>query len=313
VAVPANKQAGLGSLLKEFIMTVIGTNISAMRASTAANRAEIGLSTAIQRLSTGKRINSASDDAAGLAIGTRMSSEIRGLNMAGRNADDGISLAQTAEGGMNEITNMLQRMRELSVQAANGTLSDGDRTNLQTEVSALIGQIGDIASRTDFNGVKLLNGSNSTISIQTGTQAGDQVTIALANVASAALGTDTDGDGTVDVLTLADASTRNANVASINVGTAEGAVLALKVLDDALNTVTSSQATLGASQNRLQATISSLTDRVANLSESRSRIQDADFSAESTMLAKFQILNQASTAMLAQANQSQQGVLSLLR
>jgi flagellin len=294
-------------------MTVIGTNISAMRSSAASNRAEMGLSKAIERLSTGRRINSASDDAAGLAIGTRMASEIRGLNMAVRNANDGISLAQTAEGGLNEITNMLQRLRELSVQSANGTLSDGDRSNLQAEVTQLVSQIGDISTRTDFNGVKLLDGSNATLAIQTGSQAGDQVTITLAKVTNAVLGSDSDGDGTVDVLTLADASTRNANVASIDVATAEGAVLALKVLDDALNTVTTAQANLGASQNRLQATVSSLTDRVTNLSESRSRIQDADFSAESSQLAKFQILNQASTAMLAQANQSQQGVLSLLR
>ena len=271
-------------------MTVIGTNISAMRASTASNRAEMGLSQAINRLSTGKRINSASDDAAGLAIATRMSSEIRGLNMATRNANDGISLAQTAEGGMNEITNLLQRMRELSVQSASGTLSAGDRTNLQAEVTALIGQIGDVSSRTDFNGVKLLDGTNASVAIQTGSKASEQVTVALTDVDATALG-----------------------VAALDISTAAGATTALGVLDTALNTVTTAQASLGASQNRLQATVSSLTDRVTNISESRSRIQDADFSAESTQLAKFQILNQASTAMLAQANQSQQGVMSLLR
>lgn len=276
-------------------MTVIGTNISAMRASTASARAEVGLSKAIARLSTGQRINSASDDAAGLAISTRMTSEVRGLNMAMRNANDGISLAQTAEGGMNEITNMLQRMRELSVQSANGTLSAGDRTNLQTEVTALIGQIGDVSGRTDFNGVKLLNGSNASVAIQTGSKAGESVTITLANVQASAL-----TDGTTAV-------------SAIDISTKAGADLALSSLDSALNTVTSAQASLGASQNRLQATVSSLTDRVTNISESRSRILDADFSAESTQLAKFQILNQASTAMLAQANQSQQGVLSLLR
>ncbi|TXC68762.1 flagellin FliC [Sphingorhabdus soli] len=276
-------------------MTVIGTNISAMRSSAASNRAEMGLSKAIERLSTGRRINSASDDAAGLAISTRMTSEVRGLNMAVRNANDGISLAQTAEGGLNEITNMLQRLRELSVQSANGTLSSGDRTNLQAEVTQLIGQIGDISGRTDFNGVKLLDGSNASISIQTGSQAGDQVTITLANVQASAL-----TDGTTAV-------------SAIDISTKAGADLALSSLDSALNTVTTAQANLGASQNRLQASISSLTDRVTNLSESRSRIQDADFSAESSQLAKFQILNQASTAMLAQANQSQQGVLSLLR
>ena len=271
-------------------MTVIGTNVSAMRASTASSRAEVGLSQAIERLSTGKRINSASDDAAGLAIATRMTSEVKGLNMAMRNANYGISLAQTAEGGMNEITNMLQRMRELSVQSANGTLSAGDRTNLQAEVTALIGQIGDVSGRTEFNGVKLLDGTNASIAIQTGSKAGEQVTVALTDVDATALG-----------------------VNALDISTEAGAAAALTALDTALTTVTTAQANLGASQNRLEATVSSLTDRVTNLSESRSRIQDADFSAESTQLAKFQVLSQASTAMLAQANQSQQGVLSLIR
>jgi flagellin len=257
----------------------------------------MGLSQAIERLSTGKRINSASDDAAGLAIATRMTSEVKGLNMAMRNANDGISLAQTAEGGMNEITNMLQRMRELSVQSANGTLSAGDRTNLQAEVTALIGQIGDITDRTEFNGVKLLDNTNSAtgVNIQTGSKAGEQVNVALTDVRAA---------------TLTDGTTA---VSAINISTAAGADAALSSLDAALNTVTTAQANLGASQNRLEATVSSLTDRVTNLSESRSRIQDADFSSESTQLAKFQVLSQASTAMLAQANQSQQGVLSLIR
>ncbi len=295
-------------------MSVIGTNISAMRASTASSRAEVGLSKAIERLSTGQRINSASDDAAGLAIATRMTSEVRGLNMAKRNANDGISLAQTAEGGMNEVTNMLQRMRELAVQSANGTLSSGDRTNLQAEVTQLVQQIGDISSRTDFNGVKLLNGSNASISIQTGSKASESVSVGLTSVAAADL-KQFKADGTTqETFKAADTTTDvDATVANINISYGAGAQAALGILDAALNTVTTAQANLGASQNRLQATVSSLTDRVTNISESRSRIQDADFSAESTQLAKFQILNQASTAMLAQANQSQQGVLSLLR
>ncbi|TXC68763.1 flagellin FliC [Sphingorhabdus soli] len=295
-------------------MTVIGTNVSAMRASTASSRAEMGLSKAIERLSTGQRINSASDDAAGLAIATRMTSEVRGLNMAMRNANDGISLAQTAEGGMNEVTNMLQRMRELAVQSANGTLSDGDRTNLQAEVTQLIGQIGDISSRTDFNGVKLLNGSNASVAIQTGSKAGESVSVSLTSVAAADLKQFKVDGVTQETFKAADTTTDvDAKVSNINISYGVGAQAALGILDAALNTVTTAQANLGASQNRLQATVSSLTDRVTNISESRSRIQDADFSAESTQLAKFQILNQASTAMLAQANQSQQGVLSLLR
>ncbi|GAB5486470.1 MAG: flagellin [Parasphingorhabdus sp.] len=271
-------------------MTVIGTNVTALRTSYASNQAEMGLAKSIERLSTGRRINSASDDAAGNAIATRMTSEVRGLNMAIRNANDGISMAQTAEGGMNEITSMLQRMRELAVQSANGTLSSGDRTNLQTEVTALIAQIGDVATRTEFNGVALLDGTNASISIQTGSNASETVSVALTDVDATAL-----------------------SVNALDISTDTGATAALTALDTALDTVTTAQASLGASQNRLQTTVSNLSDRVANITESRSRIQDVDFSAETTQLAKNQILSQASTAMLAQANQSQQSVLSLIR
>lgn len=271
-------------------MTIIGTNVAAMRTNHAANKAEMSLAQSIERLSTGRRINSASDDAAGLAIATRMTSEIRGLNMATRNANDGISLAQTAESGMSEINNMLQRMRELSVQSANGTLAAGDRTNLQTEVTALIAQIGDVATRTEFNNVALLDGSSATINIQTGSAANETVVVNLTDVTAATLGVDT-----------------------LDISTEAGATAALAALDTAMDSVTTAQASLGASQNRLIATVSNLTSRVANITESRSRIEDVDFSGETTALAKAQILSQASTAMLAQANQSQQGVLSLIR
>lgn len=271
-------------------MTVIGTNVTALRASFSSNQAEMGLAKSIERLSTGRRINSAADDAAGNAVATRMTSDVRGLNMAIRNANDGISLAQTAEGGMNEITSMLQRMRELSVQSANGTLAGGDRANLQLEVAALISQIDDVATRTDFNDVALLDGTNATISIQTGSNASETVSIALTDVDATALA-----------------------VNALDISTDTGATAALTALDAALNTVTSAQASLGAAQNRMQTTVSNLTDRVANITESRSRIMDVDFSAETTNLAKNQILAQASTAMLAQANQSQQSVLSLIR
>lgn len=218
-------------------MTVIGTNVTALRTSYASNQAEMGLAKSIERLSTGRRINSASDDAAGNAIATRMTSEVRGLNMAIRNANDGISLAQTAEGGMNEITSMLQRMRELSVQSANGTLAATDRANLQTEVTALIAQIGDVATRTDFNGVALLDGTNATLNIQTGANASETVAITLTDVDAAALG-----------------------VAAVDISTEAGATTALGLLDTALTTVTTAQASLGASQNRLQTTVSNLSD-----------------------------------------------------
>ena len=276
-------------------MSVIGTNVAALRAANASTSAQGMLSKSIDRLSTGKRINSAADDAAGNAIATRMTSQVRGLNQAVRNANDGISLAQTAEGGMNEIVNMMQRMRELAVQSASGTLANSDRTNLQAEVTALKAQVDDVAGKTNFNGVPLLNAAAALapVAIQTGISSGDTVAITLANVTTAGLGIDT-----IDIGDLT--------------GTGDPSA-ALTALDTALNTITTAQANLGASQNRLQATVSSLVNRSTNLSEARSRIQDANFNEESTNLAKAQILSQASTAMLAQANQSQQGVLSLIR
>jgi len=270
-------------------MTFIGTNIAAIRSQNGINKATMGLNTAMERLSTGKRINSAKDDAAGLAISSRMTSQVRGLTAAMRNANDGISLAQTAEGAMGEIGNMLQRMRELAVQSANGTNSTSDRTSLQAEVTQLLSQIGDIASRTTFNGTNLLSAA-STINIQTGLNTGETVGLSLSAMTTTALGV-----GTVDLSTAAGAST------------------ALAALDTAIDTVNTGRAGLGAAQNRLEATVSNLTSTVTNLTEARSRIEDADFSAETTQLAKSQILNQAATAMLAQANQSQQGVLSLIR
>ncbi|MEY4269768.1 MAG: hypothetical protein RLZZ58_984 [Pseudomonadota bacterium] len=271
-------------------MTVIGTNVAAQRSLNASRTAEMSLAKAMERLSTGKRINSGADDAAGLAVASRMTAEVRGLNMAVRNANDGISLAQTAESGMNEIGSMLQRMRELAVQSASGTLTDADRTNLQAEVTELIAQIDDVATRTKFNDVSLLDGTNATIDVQTGSDSGEKVSLTLTAVGSADLSVD-----------------------GVDIATAGGADTALTDLDTAIDAISTAQATLGAGQNRLQTTVSNLTSRVTNITEARSRIEDADFSAETTALAKAQILSQASTAMLAQANQSQQGVLSLIR
>jgi flagellin len=267
-------------------MTVINTNVSALRAQNSSRVANNMLGTAMERLSSGKRINSAKDDAAGLAIATRMDAKVRGLNQAVRNANDGISLAQTAEGAMGEISNMLVRMRELAVQSASGTAGASDRTALQAEVTALQAQIGDIAGRTDFNGTKLLDGT-ANLNIQTGVNTGEVINITIA-----------------DLSTLGGA---------VSVATDVGASAALAVLDTAIQTVASQRADLGASQNRLEATVNNLTATTTNLTEAKSRIEDADFSAESTKLASAQILSQASTAMLAQANQSQQGVMNLLR
>ncbi len=271
-------------------MTYIGTNIAALRSTNAINKASMALQTAMERLSTGKRINSSKDDAAGLAISSRMTSQVRGLTAAIRNSNDGISLAQTAEGAMGEVGNMLQRLRELAVQGANGTNSTSDGAAIQKEVTQLLGQIDDIASKTTFNGIKLVDGTASALKIQTGINSGDTVTLAISSLKTADLAID-----------------------AIDLSTTTGAAAALTALDTAVDTVNTGRADLGAVQNRFEAGVSNLTSTITNLTEARSRIEDADFSAETTQLAKAQILNQAATAMLSQANQSQQGVLSLLK
>ena len=274
-------------------MTVINTNISSLRAQNAGRLADQMQATAMARLSSGKRINSAKDDAAGLAIASSMTSSIRGMSVAIRNANDGISLSQTAEGALGEAANMLQRIRELAVQAANGTYQNTDRDNLQTEVAALQSQISNIVSATKFNGNTLFSSSSiaKTFDIQTGINSGDTTSIAV--------------NGLDDVAA--------AYATTILVDTVTNAGLAITAADDALVQVANVRANLGANQNRLEASVNVLTANIANLSEARSRIEDTDFSVESSNLAKSQILAQASTAMLAQANQTQQSVLSLLK
>ena len=271
-------------------MTVIGSNVSALRAANASTSANSMLATAMERLSTGQRINSAKDDAAGLAIASSMTAQIRGMNQGVRNANDGISLAQTGEGALDEVSNMLQRMRELSVQSANGTYSTGDVANITAEQDALSAQITSVLKNTAFNGKKLFDGTSASVSIQAGANTSDTVTLALTD-----LTTDAAITGIVDIT--------NSKLAA---GTT------LTKFDTALAKVATYRAGLGASQNRLQSAVNNLTSNATNLTDARSRIEDADFSAESTNLAKAQILAQASTAMLAQANQSQQGVLKLL-
>ena len=268
-------------------MTVIGTNVAALRATNASNTASAALATSIERLSTGKRINSAKDDAAGLAIASSLTSQIKGQNQAIRNANDGIALSQTADGALGEVTNILQRVRELAVQSASGTYAAGDRTNLQAEVTQLTGQLSDIQSKTNFNGVSLLGTTAATVKIQTGSSATDTVSLAVGGLALS-------------------------GVTGSDISTAAGATTALGALDTALAAVNTTRATLGAGQSRLSSVVNNLTTNVANLTDARSRIEDVDFSTETTSLAKAQILSQASTALLAQANQSQQGVLKLL-
>jgi len=275
-------------------MNVINTNSSALRATNASIAAGRMMGTAMERLSTGRRINSGADDAAGLAIANSMTSQIRGMAQGIRNANDGISLAQTADGALNEVSNMLQRIRELAVQAGSDTYAEVDRDNIQLEVDALSEQINQIVTNTTFNGISLFDGTTTTVTILAGS---------------------TDAD-TID-LELEDMTALNANggAGSIDVTGADGtnARTALGNIDDDLELIATARATLGAGQNRLQSAVNNLTNVSTNLSDARSRIEDTDYSVETTALAKAQILGQASTAMLAQANQSQQNVLSLLR
>jgi flagellin len=305
-------------------MTVIGTNISALRAANASTAASQSLSQSMERLSTGKRINSASDDAAGLAITNSMTSQIKGMNQAIRNANDGISLAQTADGALDEVTNMLQRIRELAVQSASGTYSDDDRKNMQEEVGQLTSQITSVLQNTQFNGVSLFSvgtppagttdgtapTTDTTVSIQVGTDgtSASQVSINITRLDISKMHASKDATGVAEA--------GNFDVSN-NTGTAgdgvKNAQTTITSVDSMLKTINTVRAGLGASESQLHSAVNNLTNNVTNLTSARSGIQDADFSAETTNLAKAQILGQASTAMLAQANQSQQNVLKLLQ
>jgi len=287
-------------------MTVIGSNSAALRATNASTQAAKTLSTAMERLSTGSRINSAKDDAAGLAITSKMTAQIKGMTQGIRNANDGLSLAQTAEGALGEIANMVQRMRELTVQGLNGTNDADAKTSIQSEMNQLAIQIKDTVENTQFNGKNLFDGSVTSVAIQAGANAGDSVAIDLKD-----LSTDPDIAKVVDF--TATSSKVQLNGTSPTDPSDDAADTVLADFDAALKTIASTRADLGAVQNRLESTVNNLTSNVTNLTDARSRIQDADFSTETTALAKAQILSQASTAMLAQANQSQQGVMSLLR
>ncbi|WP_380782502.1 flagellin [Sphingomonas sp. R86520] len=297
-------------------MTVIGTNISALRATNASTKASGLLATSMERLSTGKRINSAKDDAAGLAISSSMTSQIKGMNQGVRNANDGISMAQTAEGALDEVSNNLQRMRELEVQKSNGTYSTSDIANIKTEQDALAKQISNVLTNTTFNGVKLFDGTPpvspatvttaKTVNIQAGANASDAISLNLGtSLSEVANGTGANltggGVGTVVVATTTSGTTTIASGGT------------LQNYDDAISLVSNRRASLGAAQNQLQSAVNNLTSNATNLSDAKSRIEDTDFSAETTALAKAQILSQASTAMLSQANQSQQSVLKLLQ
>ena len=384
---------------------VINTNVMSLNAQRNLSTSGGALATALQRLSSGLRINSAKDDAAGLAIAERFTTQIRGLNQAARNANDGISLAQTGEGALAEITNNLQRIRELAVQSANSTNSASDREALNQEVEQRLAEIERVASQTSFNGQKILDGSFGTAAFQVGANAGETINIGLnTSMKKDAIGqvavttgtvdvTDPDNDPTTDdavsadaplsiidddftiavgdgdavqltgdyesvqdlvdainskvagasawidsdnhvviassedltIATANDAATLLAGVATttvaadtdfltaVSVETAGDANETIMRVDSALTSVSSLRSTLGAIQNRFESTITNLTTAAENLTASRSRIQDADFAQETAALTRAQILQQAGTAILAQANAVPQNVLSLLR
>jgi len=274
---------------------VINTNVMSLNAQRNLSTTSASMATTVQRLSSGLRINSARDDAAGLAISQRMTAQIRGMEQAIRNANDGISLAQTAEGALGEIANNLQRIRELAVQAANGTYEAEDKEALQKEVQQLKDEILRVVDSTKFNGRQLLN-ADTTISIQVGASATDQdkIDISLNDIKTALSGI-TDAAFTVENMAAGAAATQ------------------LDDLDEALQEVNEARADLGAIQNRFASAIANLQVSSENLQASRSRIQDADYAKETAELTRTQILQQAGTAMLAQAKAIPQSVLSLLQ
>ncbi|MFL6592810.1 MAG: flagellin [Luteimonas sp.] len=379
------------------MMQVINTNVMSLNAQRNLSTSGSQLATSLQRLSSGLRINSAKDDAAGLAISERFTTQIRGMDQAARNANDGISLSQTAEGAMGEISNNLQRIRELAVQSRNATNSATDRAALNGEAQQLKSEIDRVASTTSFNGVKLLDGSFANQAFQVGANQGETISVsAIVNANSSALGSYsratvtggaataftavTAGDLTINgtsvgglavaasaterasqvrdainsksdttgvyavndtattvtlVSTTADivvahagasssaaitgltaATTSRSNstgFASLDISTTSGADAAMQSMDAALSAVSTARASMGAIQNRFSSVVANLSTTSENLSAARSRIQDADFAKETAQLTRTQILQQAGTAMLAQANQAPQSVLSLLR
>ena len=280
-------------------MAVINTNIMSLNAQRNLSATQSALATSVQRLSTGLRVNSAKDDAAGLAIAERMNTQVRGMNVAIRNANDAISLSQTAEGSLSKINDMGQRMRELAVQSANATNNDSDRKNLDAEYQALAQEIKRNLAGAAFNGTKLFAAA-AALTFQVGANAAttDQITIKTENLAGE--------NSIVDVIGAA-----GADAASI--GTAAGASAALGKLDTMLATVNAKRAEFGATQNRFEAVIQTLQVSAENQTAARSRIMDADFASETASLTRSQVLQQAGTSMLSQANSLPNNVLSLLR
>lgn len=273
----------------------VNTNIASLNAQRNLSTTQTALNKSLQRLSSGLRINSAADDAAGLAISEGMRSQIRSMNQAVRNANDGVSLVQTAEGALNEVSNILVRMRELATQSATGTVSSDQRAYIDNEFSQLKSEIDRIASATQFNGTSLFTSTaGQTVSFQVGPGAtvNDTITVTISAAGAASIGV-----GTTSVSGTSGAS----------------ATAALTAIDSAITNVSNIRGTLGAIQNRLQSTINNLQVSVENLSAAESRIRDVDVASETAALTRAQILTQAGTSILSQANQTPQSALSLLR
>ncbi len=278
-------------------MAVINTNLLSLTTQNNLNKSQSSLGTAIERLSSGLRINSSKDDAAGQAIANRMTAQVKGMTQAARNANDGISLVQTAEGNLNEINSNLQRIRELAVQAANDTNGTTDYASVSTEITQRLGEIDRIAGAANFNGKKLLDGSlTASLNIQVGAGTGSTDTISIttgALIDAKATSLDTGLTGTIT-----------------NNSTAKAFITAA---DNAISKIDTARSNMGAIQNRFESTINNLNNSISNLSAAQSRIQDADYATEVSNMSRAQILQQAGTSVLSQANQVPQAMLSLLR
>ena len=310
-------------------MSVINTNITSVIAQKNLTSSKASLTSAMERLSSGLRINSAKDDAAGQAVANRMTAQVKGLAQAQRNANDGISLAQTAEGALNQINDNLQRVRELTVQAQNGTNSASDIDSIQTEVNARLTEIDRVAKETNFNGIKVLD-AQGTFSIQVGANDGETIDIEIKAPAfvektssAAAEGWRFDITSEIDNTTSSSATVNGELrtvkakgfdvLTSTGTGSSSPADNPLATIDSALKAVDDQRSALGAVQNRFESAITNLSTNQTNLEAARSRIQDADYAVEVSNMTRAQILQQAGTSVLSQANQVPQGVLSLLR
>ena len=278
---------------------VINTNVASLNAQRNLNSSQSSLAMSMQRLSSGLRINSAKDDAAGLAIAERMNAQVRGMNVAIRNSNDGISLSQTAEGALSKVGDSLQRMRELAVQARNSTNSDDDKDSLNKEFAELQSEITRVLGGTAFNGKKVLGADATALNFQVGanTTSDDTITVTTSDMTA---------DSSITAVTV------NTTVID-NTATAGAIATVIDNIDTALDTVNNTRATFGATQSRFDAVISNLQQSVENQSAARSRIMDADFATETANMSRAQILQQAGNAMIAQANQAPQQVLTLLR